>query len=609
MAAVRQSHQHCSPLWALNSGARGNPYSGRSRNQTGGSNTGGRGSGSRRRSGRASPSVPVQLNRKKVPDNMPSWYKVIIPHGGRYSKEYILKALLDAITPTVFIPLNYEVRGADSSFFVDDSRTADKLASVDRKIMTFKGFRLVVKVKPDMPHVELNCTLKEKIKAAMVKRYNAALKALDLSRFHADPDLVDNYAVALFRPNMMLAVVDVIVENVPELVALDLSENKLYALDSLSVLSVKLPNLRVLHIGKNRIRDMHQLDRLEGLCLEDLVLDGNPLCDRFQDQNAYISEVRKRFPKVLKLDGVDLSPPILFDVNEDFRMPTSKGHYICAEDAMSMARQFLEQYFQLYDSDNREQLVSAYHTDAMFSLTSTYPPGQSSTTTPKLVNYISDSRNLLRVKDNIKRQKLLYQGKMAVVACLSKLPRTQHDPLSFTVDVTLFTPQVIMMSVSGLFLEHGPRTNQPLRSFSRVFVIVPFGAGFCIINEQLFVTNATEEQSKVAFKTSAPAAVSPPASVPVAASPPVAHLDENTKQHLIESFAAQSGMNVAWARKKKVKETAYELLLENVDYNFSNTKMVSENFLKEMPVRQMRKHCEETIFIWNVSFKWIQIHN
>jgi nuclear RNA export factor len=66
-------------------------------------------------------------------------------------------------------------------------------------------------------------------------------------------DLVDDYAVALFRPNMMLVVLDIVVENVPELVALDLSDNKLYALDSLSVLSVKLPNLRVLHIGKNRV--------------------------------------------------------------------------------------------------------------------------------------------------------------------------------------------------------------------------------------------------------------------------------------------------------------------------------------------------------------------
>jgi len=36
----------------------------------------------------------------------------------------------------------YDIRGADSSFFVDDSRTANKLAGVDRTIMTFKGFKV-----------------------------------------------------------------------------------------------------------------------------------------------------------------------------------------------------------------------------------------------------------------------------------------------------------------------------------------------------------------------------------------------------------------------------------------------------------------------------------
>jgi hypothetical protein len=35
-------------------------------------------------------------------------------------------------------------------------------------------------------------------------------------------DLVDKYAVALIRPSMMLAVLDIVVENVPELTALDL---------------------------------------------------------------------------------------------------------------------------------------------------------------------------------------------------------------------------------------------------------------------------------------------------------------------------------------------------------------------------------------------------
>jgi hypothetical protein len=57
----------------------------------------------------------------------------------------------------------------------------------------------------------------------------------------------------------------------------------------------------------------------------------------------------------------------------------------------------------------------------------------------RLGDYITDSRNLLRVKDGTRRQRLLYQGKMAIVACLSKLPKTQHDPLSFSVDLTLFT--------------------------------------------------------------------------------------------------------------------------------------------------------------------------
>jgi hypothetical protein len=66
-------------------------------------------------------------------------------------------------------------------------------------------------------------------------------------------DLVGNCAVALVRPNVMLTVLDVIMENVPELAALDLSDNKLYSLDSLSVLSLKVPNLGVLHIGRNRV--------------------------------------------------------------------------------------------------------------------------------------------------------------------------------------------------------------------------------------------------------------------------------------------------------------------------------------------------------------------
>jgi Leucine-rich repeat (LRR) protein len=51
----------------------------------------------------------------------------------------------------------------------------------------------------------------------------------------------------------MMAVLDVIMENVPELMALDLSDSNLSALDSLIVLAVKVPNLSILHTGRNQV--------------------------------------------------------------------------------------------------------------------------------------------------------------------------------------------------------------------------------------------------------------------------------------------------------------------------------------------------------------------
>jgi nuclear RNA export factor len=41
-------------------------------------------------------------------------------------------------------------------------------------------------VRRRFPHVEMDLAMKEKLKAAMAKRYNVNLKALDLSCFHAD---------------------------------------------------------------------------------------------------------------------------------------------------------------------------------------------------------------------------------------------------------------------------------------------------------------------------------------------------------------------------------------------------------------------------------------
>jgi hypothetical protein len=46
----------------------------------------------------------------------------------------------------------------------------------------------MMKVKPGLPpHVEVNSPVKEKMKAAVSKCYEARSRALDMSQFHTDP--------------------------------------------------------------------------------------------------------------------------------------------------------------------------------------------------------------------------------------------------------------------------------------------------------------------------------------------------------------------------------------------------------------------------------------
>jgi hypothetical protein len=66
-------------------------------------------------------------------------------------------------------------------------------------------------------------------------------------------DLVENCAVALFRPKILMAALDISMENVPELMALDLSHSNLFALDNLTVLALKVPNFKVLHSWRNQV--------------------------------------------------------------------------------------------------------------------------------------------------------------------------------------------------------------------------------------------------------------------------------------------------------------------------------------------------------------------
>jgi nuclear RNA export factor len=54
--------------------------------------------------------------------------------------------------------------------------------------------------------------------------------------------------------------------------------------------------------------------------------------------------------------------------SQDLQLSKKERSFLSAEDGMSVARQFLGEYYRIYDSDNKEPLVSAYHDNAVFSI-------------------------------------------------------------------------------------------------------------------------------------------------------------------------------------------------------------------------------------------------
>ena len=56
---------------------------------------------------------------------------------------------------------------------------------------------------------------------------------------------------------------------------------------------------------------------------------------------------------------------------------------------------------------------------------------------PQFHAYLKESRNLVRVRHAAGQEKSLKLGHLNILALLSSLPATQHDPLAFVVDVTL----------------------------------------------------------------------------------------------------------------------------------------------------------------------------
>ncbi|XP_012276840.1 nuclear RNA export factor 1 [Orussus abietinus] len=491
----------------------------------------------------------------KLISNSMAWYNVIIPYGHKYKKEYIVQVLSDNITPETFIPIMYKVEDNFASFYVDDFKIADKLSSCSRKITAEDGFKLILKVKPALPISDINQQTKERIKLAMAKRFVEATNALDLSQFHRDPDLRDDIFCALSRTNILVTVLEIVAEHTPSLEALNLDNNKLRTVEMLgSILFRKLPSLKILHIGNNQIRLLRDIDSLRKLKLQELYLKGNPLCDKYNKrQSDYINDVRSRFPKLLKLDGELLPVSISFDVEDEdeIKLPPTQRTFTINNEARQIATTFLQQYFTIFDSEDRQPLLNAYNEDAFFSLTISVPYAGVN----RFSAYLPVNRNLFRVNDSEKRNRLLKRGRLPIVTLISEFPKTQHYLNTFTMDLGVVTETMMNVTVTGLFKELSTETKA-LRYFDLTFIIVPQGSGYCIRNEQLHIMDPSKAQERQLDK--------------ILSSFTAVEDKEQTvqRERMTLELMQKTGMNLEWSHK----------CLSEVQWNFETALQTFKQF-------------------------------
>uniref|UniRef100_A0A8C0WM18 Nuclear RNA export factor Tap RNA-binding domain-containing protein n=1 Tax=Castor canadensis TaxID=51338 RepID=A0A8C0WM18_CASCN len=317
---------------------------------------------------------------------MQSWFKVTIPFGRKYDKTWLMNSIQrHCIVP--FTPIDFHYDKNRARFFVQDARAASALKDVSYRICNEEGRKILLTVIPSsIPYSVQNkftAEQMEQLKLTMKKRYDVSQQSLDLQKLRFDPDLKgQKIDMVLNRRYCMFATLQIIQRNFPELSSLNLCNNKLYGLDGLSDVVEKAPQVKILNLSKNQLKSALELNKLKGMKLEELWLEGNPFCRIFLDQSVYVSS-----DSCLE----QCAPP------------------------------------------HQQAQVSSWDTRTVWTTASCSPFSPRNS----LCDYFKHSRNMKNLKDSFLQEQLLKHKKLDIVDSLSVLPKTQHDFSSFFMDMWL----------------------------------------------------------------------------------------------------------------------------------------------------------------------------
>ncbi|XP_055980105.1 nuclear RNA export factor 2-like [Sorex fumeus] len=396
-------------------------------------------------------SPEIKTGDNSQDESLGKWFKITIPYGRKYDKMWLITTIQSHCSVS-FTPVDFHYVKSRARFFIQDPSVACALRDVSCKILDEENQKICIFVSQSFEPFSVRNKLKpeemEQLELTMKKRYDDSQKSLDLRKLRYDPDLV-NHAIdiVLNRRNCMFAVLQIIERSFPELLSLNLCKNKLHQLDGLSDITQKVTTIKILNLSKNELKSMWELSKIKTLKLEELWLEGNPVCGTFPDNSSYISAIRDYFPTLLCLDGLKLCQSFNDSVSHSNLCKKKEE----SDSLKNMIMHFLKQYFWIYDCGDRRGLLDAYHDEACFSLS--IPFNDEDPSSNHLCEYLKDNRNMKILKDPDLRAQLLKHTKHDIVRFLCVLPQTEHDLDTLMIDVWMQSETMICFSVHGMFKE------------------------------------------------------------------------------------------------------------------------------------------------------------
>lgn len=353
-------------------------------------------------------------------------------------------------------------------------------------------------------------------------RYTRETKMLDLSSMQSSPILVNGgmFSSILTSLKMFPALMKIAKREFPNVISVSLSSNKLSSLINVSTLAQVYPNLKNLNLADNLLKNYKDLDiwshKDKFPDLQELILIGNEIREnevKKGNEVNYRSEITRRFPNLKLLDMVPVTQAIQFDVKDSLVNNSGKivlpknisNNFFESDLTRNTVMRFLEKYFSLYDND-RPNTIMMYDQNALFSISvNTVAPrkrerGIFSYSTSQFSEYISMSRNLVRLSSLDTRVARLNVGHANISRALSLLPKTRHnfdDPSLYCIDAWTLKGVLSADSISngldsiqiilhGEFMELGGR-REIKRSYDRIFIIGPDNGNVTIRNDMLII--------------------------------------------------------------------------------------------------------------------------